>query len=58
MGENIQLKRVAAVDVKGVIGGYVHGGGKLGVLVALETGLSGERDRERRQGHRDARRGP
>ena len=42
MGENIQLKRVAAVDVKGVTGGYVHGGGKLGVLVALETGLSGD----------------
>jgi elongation factor Ts len=42
MGENIQLKRVATVDVKGVTGGYVHGGGKLGVLVALETGLSGE----------------
>jgi elongation factor Ts len=41
MGENIQLKRVATVDVKGVTGGYVHGGGKLGVLVALETGLSG-----------------
>ena len=42
MGENIQLKRVATVDVKGVTGGYVHGGGKLGVLVALETSLSGE----------------
>jgi len=41
MGENVQLKRVATVDVKGVTGGYVHGGGKLGVLVALETGLSG-----------------
>lgn len=41
VGENIQLKRVASVDVKGVTGGYVHGGGKLGVLVALETGLSG-----------------
>lgn len=37
MGENIQLKRVATVDVKGVTGGYIHGGGKLGVLVALET---------------------
>ena len=42
MGENIQLKRVATVDVKGVTGGYVHGGGKLGVLVALETALSGD----------------
>lgn len=42
MGENIQLKRVAAVSVDGVAGGYVHGGGKLGVLVALETKLEGE----------------
>jgi elongation factor Ts len=42
VGENIQLKRVATVDVKGVVGGYVHGGGKLGVLVALETGLAGD----------------
>jgi len=42
MGENIQLKRVASVSVTGVAGGYVHGGGKLGVLVALETGLSGD----------------
>ncbi|MBY0400315.1 translation elongation factor Ts [Myxococcota bacterium] len=41
VGENIQLKRVASVEVKGVTGGYVHGGGKLGVLIALETGLSG-----------------
>lgn len=42
MGENIQLKRVATVDVKGVTGGYVHGGGKLGVLVALETTVAGD----------------
>lgn len=42
MGENIQLKRMATVDVKGVIGGYVHGGGKLGVLVALETAIAGD----------------
>lgn len=42
VGENIQLKRVATVEVEGVTGGYVHGGGKLGVLVALETGQSGE----------------
>lgn len=41
VGENIQLKRVASIEVKGVTGGYVHGGGKLGVLVAIETGLSG-----------------
>ncbi len=41
MGENIQLKRVASVDVNGITGGYIHGGGKLAVLVALETGQSG-----------------
>jgi len=40
VGENIQLLRVATVDVPGVLGGYVHGTGKLGVLVALETGLA------------------
>lgn len=39
VGENIQLLRVATFDVKGVAAGYVHGTGKLGVLVALETGL-------------------
>ncbi len=42
MGENIQLKRVAGVDVSGVVGGYVHGGGGLGVLLALETDASGD----------------
>jgi elongation factor Ts len=42
VGENIQLKRVAAIEVGGVTGGYVHGQGKLGVLVALETSASGD----------------
>ena len=42
VGENIQLKRVATVEVDGVTGGYVHGAGKLGVLVALETDQSGD----------------
>jgi len=42
VGENIQLKRVASVEVDGVAGGYVHGQGKLGVLVALETEARGE----------------
>lgn len=37
VGENIQLKRVASVDVSGVAGGYIHGTGGLGVLIALET---------------------
>jgi elongation factor Ts len=36
LGENVVVKRVArlAVDA-GVVGGYVHAGGKLGVLVAV-----------------------
>ena len=42
MGENIQLKRVTGVEVSGVVGGYVHGGGILGVLLALETDASGD----------------
>jgi elongation factor Ts len=39
MGENIVLKRSqrVAVDGPGHVGGYVHAGGKLGVLVALAT---------------------
>jgi elongation factor Ts len=38
VGENVQLKRVARVDVAGgQVGGYVHGGGKLGVLVGLKV---------------------
>ncbi len=38
IGENIQLKRVARVEVgSGLVGGYVHAGGKLGVLVAIEA---------------------
>jgi elongation factor Ts len=43
LGENVVLKRVArlAVDGDGVVGGYVHAGGKLGVLVALATGARG-----------------
>lgn len=42
VGENIQLKRVASVDVSGVTGGYVHGAGSLGVLIALETDKSAD----------------
>jgi elongation factor Ts len=38
LGENVVVKRVARLGVgKGVVGGYVHAGGKLGVLVALEA---------------------
>ena len=42
MGENIVAKRVARLAVPGGrVGGYVHAGGKLGVLVALETAAAG-----------------
>jgi elongation factor Ts len=43
LGENVVVKRVArlAVDGGGIVGGYVHAGGKLGVLVALETPARG-----------------
>jgi elongation factor Ts len=42
VGENIQLKRVATANGAGATGGYIHGGGKLAVLVALETEQSGD----------------
>ena len=39
MGENIQLKRVERLVIAGggVVGGYIHAGGKLGVMVGLAT---------------------
>jgi elongation factor Ts len=44
MGENIVLKRVARLEVDGGgrVGGYVHAGGKLGVLVGLRTDAGGD----------------
>lgn len=44
MGENIQIGRCARIDVEGSgrVGGYVHAGGKLGVVVGLATEASGE----------------
>jgi elongation factor Ts len=42
IGENVVLKRVSSLGVpRGVVGGYVHAGGKLGVLVGLETAAAG-----------------
>jgi elongation factor Ts len=43
LGENVVVKRVArlALDGPGVVGGYVHAGGKLGVLVGVATGQEG-----------------
>ncbi len=43
IGENIQLKRVEKLAVPGgVAGGYIHAGGKLGVMVGLATSARGE----------------
>jgi len=44
MGENIVVKRVARlfVEGEGLVGGYVHMGGKLGAIVGLETSATGE----------------
>lgn len=43
LGENVVIKRTARLGAEGggMAGGYVHAGGKLGVLVALATGASG-----------------
>jgi elongation factor Ts len=38
LGENVVLKRVARLEAPdGLVGGYVHAGGKLGVLVGMRT---------------------
>jgi elongation factor Ts len=44
LGENVELKRFArlAPSGKGRTGGYVHAGGRLGVIVALDTAASGD----------------
>jgi elongation factor Ts len=44
MGENILLNRChrLAVEGSGRVGGYVHAGGKLGVVIGLATEASGE----------------
>jgi elongation factor Ts len=43
IGENIQLKRVERLAAPGgVTGGYIHAGGKLGVMVALATSARGD----------------
>ena len=39
IGENMQLRRVSMLHTtNGVVAGYVHGGGKIGVLVAVDGG--------------------
>ncbi|OSM05157.1 translation elongation factor Ts [Magnetofaba australis] len=44
IGENMSLRRAAVLSVEsGVVASYIHGGGKIGVLVALEsTGDAGK----------------
>ncbi|HJU25463.1 MAG TPA: translation elongation factor Ts [Rhodanobacteraceae bacterium] len=37
VGENVQLRRMAAIDSKNAIGAYVHGG-RIGVLVEIQGG--------------------
>jgi elongation factor Ts len=41
LGENVVVKRVARLEAEGTVGGYVHAGGKLGVLVALSASGAG-----------------
>jgi elongation factor Ts len=44
LGENVVIKRVARLEVPGgLVGGYVHAGGKLGVLVGI-AGSSASRE--------------
>ena len=44
IGENMSLRRFARVDAgEGVIASYVHGAGKIGVLVELQTASADER---------------
>lgn len=41
LGENVVVKRIARIEVDGIVGGYVHAGGKLGVVVGIQTNDSG-----------------
>jgi elongation factor Ts len=41
LGENVVIKRIARIGVDGIVGGYVHAGGKLGVIVGIQTDDSG-----------------
>jgi elongation factor Ts len=47
IGENMDLRRFARIDVgQGVVAAYVHGGGKIGVLVEMQTVSSDARVEE------------
>ncbi len=43
LGENVVLRRVQRLEIagEGVVGGYLHAGGKLGVLVGVRTAAKG-----------------
>jgi len=36
IGENMSIRRFARVETDGVVATYIHGGGKIGVLVGIE----------------------
>lgn len=42
LGENVELKRVSQVSCDGVLGTYIHAGGRLGVMVALDGANGGD----------------
>ncbi|MEG0527509.1 MAG: translation elongation factor Ts, partial [Longicatena sp.] len=37
IGEKLDVRRFAKISTDGQVAGYIHGGGKIGVLVELET---------------------
>ena len=37
IGEKLDIRRFAKISTNGQVAGYIHGGGKIGVLVELET---------------------
>ena len=43
IGEKIDVRRFAKLSVDGKVVGYIHGGGKIGVLVQLETSANDEK---------------
>lgn len=43
IGEKLDVRRFEKIDSKGKIAGYIHGGGKIGVLVELETDSNDEK---------------
>ena len=43
IGEKLDVRRFERIDTKGKVAGYIHGGGKIGVLVELATDSNDER---------------